>query len=104
MRGVRGIRFFGTALSCPTLTVTDGADAQLGELMRAHGARCIAHQIGALLRLRECDHVANAVRSSEQHREAIHSERNSTVRWSAVPERRQQEPELLLRLLLADAE
>src|SRR6188472_4083855 len=84
--------------------IRDRADPKLGELIRAHGARRVAHEIGTLLCLRERDHVADAVRASEQHGEAIHSKRNSTVRGSAVAQRGKQESELLLRFRLADAE
>ena len=56
------------------------------------------------LRFRERDDVANRTRPGHQHRPAIDTEGNTAVRWRAVAQRTQQEVELALSFLFADAE
>src|SRR6187399_1986141 len=47
------------------------ADAQFGELVRSHEPGSVTHQVGALLRLRERDHVPDALGPGQQHGDAI---------------------------------
>src|SRR6185369_3316664 len=82
----------------------DRADPELGELVRPHQPRSVTHQISALLRLRKGDHVTDALGASEQHGDAIHTERNPTVRRCAEAQRGQQEAELLFGFFVLDAE
>jgi hypothetical protein len=69
-----------------------------------HGARRVAHQVRARLRLRERDHVADVVGPREVHHEPVEPERDPAVRRRAVAERLEQEAELRVRLGLAHPE
>src|SRR5690606_2211719 len=67
-------------------------------------ARRLGEQAGRRLRFRERNHLANGLRARHHHYQAVEAEGDASVRRTAVLERVEQEAELLLRLLRADAE
>src|SRR5262252_470359 len=79
-------------------------DVQLVELLLRHRTRRLRHQVGALLRLRERDHVAQRIGAAQEHGQPIDAGCDAAVGRGAVLERLQQEPELRLRVLVAEAE
>src|SRR5690242_10487157 len=72
------------------------ANVQLAQLQLAGLGRRIRHRIRRRLRLREGDHLADAVGTGHQHRQAVQAERNAAVRRRTELERIQQEAKLLL--------
>src|SRR4051812_1145976 len=76
---------------------------QLAKLVRVDLVGRVCHEVGAFLRLRERDHVPQALRPGEQHRQPVHAEGDSAVRRGPEPQRLQEEAELVLGLLVADA-
>src|SRR5580765_653260 len=64
-------------------------DVQLVELPLRHRAGRLRHQVGALLRLRERDHVAQRIGAAEEHRQPIDAGRDPAVGWRAELERLQ---------------
>ncbi len=79
------------------------AQAQLVELRRLD-ARCVHQQVLTALRLRERDHVAQALGAGEQHRDAVEAEGEAAVRRRAGVERVQHEAEARLHVALRVAE
>ena len=77
---------------------------QLAQLLLADFGGRIGHLIRRRLGLRESDHVANAVGARHQHRQTIEAEGDAAMRGRAELQCIQQEAELLLRGLSADAQ
>src|SRR4051812_45560064 len=77
-------------------------DMQLPQLLFVHGAGGLREQVLGALRLREGDHVAQALGAGHQHHEAVQPDGDAAVRRRAVLQRVQQETELELRFLRAD--
>src|SRR6185437_4102990 len=76
---------------------------QLAQLRLARLRGRIGHRIRRGLRLREGDHLADAVRSRHQHRQAIQAERDASMRRRAELECIQEEAELLPGFFRTDA-
>src|SRR3954454_1582270 len=76
---------------------------QLPKLVRIDLVGRVCHEGGAFLRLRERDHIPQALRPGEQHRQPVHAEGDSAVWRGPEPQRLQEEAELVLGLLVADA-
>src|SRR5262245_61311260 len=74
---------------------------QFLHLLLSRMARSIDHQINGLRRLRERDHLAQALCSSENHHDAIESQRNAAVRRRPVLQRIEEESKPLLRFGVA---
>ena len=64
--------------------------AQLRQLVGEHRGRRVGHQVSRLLRLGERNDVAQALRAREQHRGAIHPERDASVRRRSEAKRAQE--------------
>ncbi len=77
---------------------------QLAQLLLAHLGGRIGHLVRSGLRLRERNHIADAVRARHQHGEAVQAERDSPVRGRTELQRIEQEAEFLTSGLGADAE
>src|ERR1700729_956313 len=75
-----------------------GLQMQLLHLLFADRSRRIHHQIDRLRGLRESNHLAQALRSSQNHHNPIQPEGNSAMRWRAILQSIQEEPEPLLSL------
>src|SRR5690606_27697456 len=83
---------------------TADPDTDLTQLLRRDLAGRPGQRAGRRLRLRERDHLPDALLAGHQHDEAIEPESDAAHRRRAVLQRTQQEPELFLRLLAADLE
>src|SRR5262249_11118424 len=79
-------------------------DLQLLQLISTERGRSTRQWAWGALRLGEGDHVTNGIRSAQKHDQAIEAERNPAVRRRAVIQRFEQEPELGMRLFLADSQ
>src|SRR5215217_2982866 len=77
---------------------------QLAKLLVVHVAGRARHQVRTRLRLGERNNVAQGLGAGQQEGEPVHAQRDTTVRRRAELERVQQEAELRLRLLLANAQ
>ena len=75
-----------------------GAQAELGELGGVDGGGRAGERVGARLRLRERDHLADVVLAAQDRGQPVDAEREAGVRRRAVAERVEQEPEARLRL------
>ena len=64
----------------------------------------VGHRVDARLGLREGDDLADVLLAGEDRHQAVDAEGEAAVGRGAVAERREEEPEAALRLLLADAE
>jgi hypothetical protein len=73
---------------------------QFTHLLLTHRSRRIHHQVDRLRRLRERNHLAQALRPGQDHRNAVEPERDAAVRWRAVLQRVQEESEARLRLFV----
>ncbi len=80
------------------------AHVQLGELRGGHGGRRGRHQILRARRLREGDDVADRIGTRDQRSDAVDAEGDAAVRRRTELQRFEQEAELQLRLVRADAE
>src|SRR5258708_6498982 len=80
------------------------ADAEVGQLRVGHRRRRPGHRIGARLRLREGNDLADVLLAGEDRREAVDAEREAAVRRGAVAERSEEEPEATVGFLLVDTE
>src|SRR5436305_2927769 len=78
-------------------------DAGFLALLRRDRRGCRRQRVVAAAGLRERDDVAQRVRLREQHDDAVPAERDAAVRRRAELERVEQEAELLLRFLFAEA-
>src|SRR5690606_31165916 len=77
--------------------------ARLCTLLGRDGGRSIGQRVVAAARLREGDDVADRAVAAQEHDDAVPAEGDAAVRRSAVLECVEEEAELLLRLLRADA-
>jgi hypothetical protein len=77
---------------------------QLPQLRRGDAARCLGHYAGGGLGFRERDNIADRGGAGHQHHQPVQAEGQATVRRGAVAQGVEEEAELLLRLLLIDAE
>ena len=66
--------------------------------------RRAGERVGARLRLREGDHLSDVVLAGEDRDQTVDAEREAGVRWRAVAEGVEEEPEALVRLLGVDPE
>ncbi len=80
------------------------ANVQVAQLLLRDLGRRVGQRAGGGLRLREGDDVTDRVGAGHQHREPVEAERDPAMWRRAVLERVEQEAELLLGLLRADAE
>ena len=80
------------------------ADMQLAQLFLVHGTRRLGQEALRTLGLGEGDHVADALRTGEQHGDAIHTESDTTVRRRTEAQCGEQEAKLFLGLFILDAE
>ena len=87
----------GSGLVVFGLEVDAGLGALLGRDRRGRGRQ----RVEAVARLRERDDVADRLGLREVLQHAVHAERDPAVRRGAELERIQQEPELLIGLLVA---
>ena len=79
-------------------------DLQLVQLLLGNRGRRAAHHVATGVVLREGDEVADAVGATEERAETVEAEGQTSVRRCAVLEGTHQEAELLLRLLVGEAE
>ena len=80
-----------------------GVDAGFLALLGRDRGRRAGQRVEAAAALRERDDLADRVDARQQRADPVPAERDPAVRRRAVGERRQQEAELLLRLLLGQA-
>src|SRR5262249_16909567 len=80
------------------------SEPQLLELARVDRRRGVGHHVAGPLVLRERDHVADVLRASQPHREAIQTQGDAAVRRGTRLQRIEQEPEALSRLFFAHAQ
>jgi len=77
---------------------------QLLQLLLAYSRRRVGHQIDRLRSLGKRNHFAKTRRARKQHDDAVEAKRNAAMRWRAIFERIQKEPESLPRFLITDAQ
>ena len=75
------------------------AEAEVAELRGIDRGGRVGHGVGAGLRFRERDHLADVLFAREDRGVAVDADGETRVRWRAVAERVEQEPEPLLRVL-----
>src|SRR5260370_16956392 len=77
---------------------------QLPQLLLTHRSGRVDHQVDGFGGLGEGDYLAEARRTSQDHHDAVEAERDAAVRWGAVFEGIEEEPEPLLRLRIRHAQ
>src|SRR3546814_8310324 len=82
----------------------EGAQAEVGQLLRVDGGGRAGHGVDARLGLREGDDLADVLLAGEDGHQAVDAEGEAAVGRRAVAERLEEEPEAALGLLLVDAE
>ena len=98
-------------ISLPTVGVISGFLGLRGVVrpssrswLGSTGLGRVGQRVGAGLRLRERDHLADVLLAGEDRDEAVDADGEARVRRRAEAERVEQEPEALLRVVGVDAE
>ena len=89
------------SFALPRIALLNRLHFEFCELFRIHRTGGAGHQVIRALCLREGDDISDRFRVCREHREPVHSHRDSTVRRCSVRKGVEEEPELISCFLLA---
>src|SRR5205085_4294778 len=80
------------------------SNPQLPQLCLVHRRWRIHHLVARLRRLREWDHITQALAAAQDHNDTVQPERDTAMRWRAVLQRFQEEAEARARLVVTHSQ